>query len=130
MTKLPTPFYDRDGITIYCSDCREILPLLPKFDLLLTDPPYGVEFGGKQTKHTSRDDSGYISGDSKTIGVEVVTSALKICERGIVFSGIRLMFDYPKPTDIGCIYCPSGAGVGSWGFVNFHPMLFYGKRGG
>lgn len=25
---------------------------------------------------------------------------------------------------------PPAAGVGPWGFVNFHPMLFYGKRGG
>lgn len=37
---LPTPFYDEGGITIYCGDCREILPLLPKVDLVLTDPPF------------------------------------------------------------------------------------------
>jgi DNA modification methylase len=35
------PYYEQDGITIYCGDCREILPTLGKFDLLLTDPPYG-----------------------------------------------------------------------------------------
>jgi site-specific DNA-methyltransferase (adenine-specific) len=39
---LPTPYYDRDGITIYHGDCREILPTLPKVDLVLTDPPYGI----------------------------------------------------------------------------------------
>lgn len=39
---LPTPYYDCDGITIYHGDCREILPHLPKVDLVLTDPPYGV----------------------------------------------------------------------------------------
>lgn len=38
-----TPFYDRDGITLYCGDCREILPQLGTFDLLLTDPPYGID---------------------------------------------------------------------------------------
>jgi site-specific DNA-methyltransferase (adenine-specific) len=38
---LPTPYYDHGGITIYHGDCREILPLLPKVDLVLTDPPYG-----------------------------------------------------------------------------------------
>lgn len=47
---LPTPYYDEDGITIYHGDCREILPHLPKVDLVLTDPPYGVKmskgFGG------------------------------------------------------------------------------------
>ena len=37
------PFYDSDGITIYNADCRQVLPFLPKFDLLLTDPPYGID---------------------------------------------------------------------------------------
>jgi site-specific DNA-methyltransferase (adenine-specific) len=38
------PYYEdtRSGITIYHGDCREILPGLGRFDLLLTDPPYGV----------------------------------------------------------------------------------------
>lgn len=36
------PYYDQDGITIYHGDCREILPHLPKVDLVLTDPPYGI----------------------------------------------------------------------------------------
>lgn len=39
---LPSPYYDEDGITIYHGDCREILPHLPKVDLVLTDPPYGI----------------------------------------------------------------------------------------
>lgn len=46
MTSLPTPYYDHDGITIYHADCREILPLLPKVDLVLTDPPYPKLKGG------------------------------------------------------------------------------------
>lgn len=37
------PYYDKDGITIYCGDCRDVLPTLPKCDLLLTDPPYGIK---------------------------------------------------------------------------------------
>lgn len=55
---LPRPYYDEDGITIYHGDCREILQQLPKVDLVLTDPPYGIHmaagfgnggrsFGGK-----------------------------------------------------------------------------------
>lgn len=35
-----TPYYEKDGITIYHGDCREILPKLDKVDLVLTDPPY------------------------------------------------------------------------------------------
>ena len=37
------PFYDRDGITIYNADCKQVLPFLGRFDLLLTDPPYGID---------------------------------------------------------------------------------------
>lgn len=28
--------------TLYLGDCRDILPTLPKVDLVLTDPPYGI----------------------------------------------------------------------------------------
>jgi len=37
------PYYEQDGITIYHGDCREILPHLGPADLVLTDPPYGVD---------------------------------------------------------------------------------------
>ncbi len=34
------PYYKDDHVTIYNCDAREILPELPKVDLVLTDPPY------------------------------------------------------------------------------------------
>jgi len=41
-----TPYYHDEsaGITIYCGDCRDVLPTLEpgSVDLVLTDPPYGV----------------------------------------------------------------------------------------
>lgn len=54
------PYYDHGGITIYHGDCRDILPLLGVFDLLLTDPPYGIgEAAGRNKSRgklaTSRD---------------------------------------------------------------------------
>lgn len=36
------PYYEEDGIVIYNADCREILPTLPPVDLVLADPPYGM----------------------------------------------------------------------------------------
>ena len=36
------PYYQDEWVTIYNADCREILPDLPKVDLVLTDPPYGT----------------------------------------------------------------------------------------
>ena len=50
---LPKPYYDHAGITIYHGDCREILPHLPKVDLVLTDPPYGIGRASKEISTSS-----------------------------------------------------------------------------
>lgn len=36
------PYYQDSAVTIYHGDCRVIVPTLGRFDLLLTDPPYGT----------------------------------------------------------------------------------------
>lgn len=48
-----TPYYAEEGIEIYLGDCREVLPLLSA-DLLVTDPPYGINFAGMPTKWQRR----------------------------------------------------------------------------
>jgi len=35
-------YFSDDSVAIAHADCREILPQLPKVDLVLTDPPYGL----------------------------------------------------------------------------------------
>jgi len=35
-------FHEEPGITLYCGDCREVLPLLGSVDAMVTDPPYGI----------------------------------------------------------------------------------------
>jgi DNA modification methylase len=47
-----TPYYQDESVCIYHGDCREVLPFLPKTDLLLTDPPYGI--GEARGKNRSR----------------------------------------------------------------------------
>jgi DNA modification methylase len=44
----PKPDYDRDGITLYHGDCREILPTLAagSVNAIVTDPPYGTRIEG------------------------------------------------------------------------------------
>lgn len=49
-----TPYYEADGITIYNADCRKVLPWLDRFDLLLTDPPYGIKRHNKPSTHHDR----------------------------------------------------------------------------
>lgn len=49
------PYYQDGRVTIYHGDCRDIIPSLADIDLVLTDPPYGVEWcsnrRGVATKH-------------------------------------------------------------------------------
>lgn len=63
------PYFEQNGITIYHGDCREVIPSLSFTGLVLTDPPYGIDYkpkrsqasasGGyrKQLKQVSGDDS-------------------------------------------------------------------------
>jgi len=39
---MSTPYYQDDYVTLWHGDAREIVPALGRFDLLLTDPPYGL----------------------------------------------------------------------------------------
>lgn len=39
-----TPFYQDDLVTIYNGDCRDIIDSLAPFEIVLTDPPYGMEY--------------------------------------------------------------------------------------
>jgi DNA modification methylase len=64
------PYYDHAGIVIYHGDCRDILPELPKVDLVLTDPPYGIGADKKRgdtgkNKHIKQRDYYYGEWDIK-----------------------------------------------------------------
>jgi site-specific DNA-methyltransferase (adenine-specific) len=69
------PYYAQDGITIYHGDCQKILPLLEPVDLLLTDPPYGIEYRPKAQKHDR------IVGDD-ALPVEIIRLAVSKARRG------------------------------------------------
>ena len=49
---LPTPYYERDGITIYHGDARDIAPLLVGIDAVISDPPYGMKNNCDYTRFT------------------------------------------------------------------------------
>jgi site-specific DNA-methyltransferase (adenine-specific) len=126
------PYYSHAGITIYNADCRLILPTLPKCDLLLTDPPYGL---GKLSGTTSieRNRNDYASYDDTeenilAIIIPAIRAALDVCGgRGMITCGVRCMFFYPRPVSVGGFYQPAAVGMSHWGFASFNPILFYGK---
>src|SRR3990172_7786823 len=100
------PYYQDDYATIYHADCRLVVSGLVA-NVLVTDPPYGVDFDGKATKHTGRKPGGYSTPDDAFVGPEIVRAMLERIVRGAVFTGNRNLFRYPEPRDVGCVYCPS-----------------------
>jgi len=57
------PYYEHQGITIYHGDCRNILPTLEPVDLVLTDPPYGIDYQSARRIDWQRKDK--IAGDKE-----------------------------------------------------------------
>jgi site-specific DNA-methyltransferase (adenine-specific) len=115
--------------TLYLGDCRDVLPTLERVDAVVTDPPYGVDFKGKVTKHTTsrhektyQDDSGFFY----AVTLPAIVAALSVSDRGAVFTGIKMIREYPDPTDVGGIVCPNGSGRSPWGFGCYNPILYYG----
>lgn len=60
---LSEPYYSDGQITIYNADCAQILPFLEPFDLLLTDPPYGIGADKKNAHSSIRDNSDWAKVD-------------------------------------------------------------------
>jgi DNA modification methylase len=55
------PYYEADGISLFHGDCRDILPHLPKVDLVLTSPPYNMRTRVRNGKYTTREWSEHFS---------------------------------------------------------------------
>lgn len=84
---LPTPFYEQDGVTIYCGDNRQIVPLLGSFDLLLTDPPYGLKWTGTGFKKQPLLDSKEAAEWDEKPDMKTLTGAMDKCRNRIVWGG-------------------------------------------
>lgn len=117
-----TPYYQRGDITIYCGDCREIIPSLGKVDAVITDPPYGVGF-----KYASHDDSrdGYEDWCREWFSKLEVMSACILMSCGAVNVP---MWATIKPFNWQIAWLkPAAMGRSPVGFCNWEPMLLWGK---
>jgi DNA modification methylase len=87
------PYYEEQDITIYCGDCLEIMKEFPdkSFDLVLTDPPYGINFCSSRTNRKE-----FIANDGLAEWKTILPDMLSQFNRLI--------------TDTGCCCCCCGGG--------------------
>lgn len=70
-----TPYYSDELVTLYHGDARDVLANLPRdsVDLLLTDPPYGMGYGGDTAGGAS---SNNVAADGVRQGVRVIRQVM------------------------------------------------------
>ena len=81
--------------TLYLGDCRDILPTLPKVDLVLTDPPYGIgadkgaAVGGTDAsgRYLRRPKQYEGEWDSERPGASEFDALITIASRSIIWGG-------------------------------------------
>lgn len=80
------PYYEDENARLYLGDCRAVLPELDPADLIVTDPPYGVEFRSNRRV----DQFDLIAEDDNPLGIaevvgEAITRNLKRYRHAYVF---------------------------------------------
>ncbi len=121
------PYYQRDGITIYHGDCREILPQLEaeSVDLVLTDPPYnvGVDYGEHNDRMTRRE---FIAWADRWF-----FECRRIADTVLITGQARLP-DYAMLEPWKWLLCwwkPAAMGRSPVGFCNWEPVALWGNGG-
>jgi DNA modification methylase len=76
---------------LWLGDCRDILPILPKVDAVITDPPYGIgEAAGKNKtrgKLAVAKDFGNDSWDNEPISDVLITAVRNAGKWAVIFGG-------------------------------------------
>ena len=119
---------------LYLGDCRDILPLLPKVDAVVTDPPYGVSgvqntrnsktIAGKKNAYASIDDSVEFV---LCVVIPIIEECIARYGVVVVTPGNKCAGLYPNPDSWGALYQPASVGLQSWGRADAQPILYYGK---
>lgn len=119
------PYYDKDGVTLYVGDCREILPKLPKVDAIITDPPYNVGY-----EYSEDVDDNQTAEDYQGWCHSWFWWCKRKSERIAVSPGIANIgtwHNIQKPDWVLCWHKPAAMGRCRFGFSNWEPVVVYGK---
>lgn len=127
------PYYQQDGITIYHGDCRDVLEeweglRTHSFDLLLTDPPYGVLANGSSAIRRSlgNHSDGLVAWDIAP-DAETLVRSRNIAKVQMIWGGLHL----PLPPTLGYFVWDKqidGLNFGEcevcWTSLKFAPRIF------
>lgn len=124
------PYYERNGITIYHGDCREILPSIPNGEVewVITDPPYnaGKAYGQHDDTMTDADYANWCR--------SWFNDCRRIARGVVIFPGhgnLPVWWDIERPGRVGCWHKPGNpAGGGLVQFCEWEPWLLWGHRMG
>jgi site-specific DNA-methyltransferase (adenine-specific) len=111
------PYYEEAGITIFHGDCREVLPTI-EADVVVTDPPYGLDFPYPSYVDTRENLTGLIA--------EVFAHRSKF-SRLVILCGPTQIRDYDKSDWVGAVTWNTTGSFGSFGYSQWTPVLLYGK---
>ena len=103
-------------------DCLEKMKDIPdgSVDLVLTDPPYGVNYEYNSYEDTQE--------NLKRLVDAFMPEVLRIGKVVLITCGNGNQHLYPKPDWTLAWVMTAGAGQNKWGFTCWQPILAYGKN--
>lgn len=108
--------------TVHCADCLDIMRDMPDkcVDLVLTDPPYGLNIAYKGYNDTQENLTALIS--------KVFPEILRISKLTVTFCGIQNIWIYPRADWVMSYSWDNTQSLGFYGFNQWQPILIYGKE--
>lgn len=121
-----------EGVTLYLSDCRDILPSLGKVDAVVTDPPYGILSEGSAATKRGGWNEGF-SWDESAPSAGFMAQILGAGECSLIWGGCHMEL---PPTlgyliwDKGCEGLNFGEVEYCWTSLKFAPRMFRFRAAG
>ena len=104
-----------------CGDCLDLMKELPdkSVDLVLTDPPYGLNY--EYTTYTDTQEN------LKLLVSSFMPEALRIGKMVVTFCGVQNIWLYPPADWIMSYSWNTTAKYGKYGYNQWQPIIIYGK---
>ncbi len=123
--------YESKWATLYHGDCLEVLPTLDPADLLVTDPPYGIEFkSGRYDGHGH----GAIAGDEDVSAAVSALQSVRLRRNRHAYVFWSPLVEIPHAAGLGFsrwepMVWDKGMGMGGSGaWARAHETILFGVR--